>query len=453
MKNIFVIGAGRSSPYLIKYLLDHSIEGGYLVTIGDVSAGLAGQKSGNHSHCRAIAFDILNERQRSEEISRADAVVSLLPPHMHLLAAEDSLKHKKHFITASYTSPELRKLSGDIKKAGIIFITEMGVDPGIDHMSAMRIIDGLRRKEIKITSFESFTGGLVAPESDDNPWRYKITWNPRNVVLAGLGGVKFRHEGEIKYIPYHKVFSRIETVKIPKLGEFEAYANRDSLIYSDLYHLADVPTVFRGTLRRPGFCKAWDMLVQLGATDDTFVMNNPENLTNRDFINSFLIFRSTDSLELKLAYHLNLRIDSPTMEKLKWLGLFDDEPVEIRNGTPAQVLQSIIEKRWTIRQEDKDMIVMLHRIFFSDGSKNFELQSSLSVIGETAPLTAMAKTVGLPLGIAVKLILEGKFSEPGLHLPLIPALYEPVLAELEEYGIKFKEKVEEVVHKPGRIRK
>jgi saccharopine dehydrogenase-like NADP-dependent oxidoreductase len=341
-------------------------------------------------------------------------------------------------------SDELKKLDADAKKAGVILLNEMGLDPGLDHLSSMKIIDDIRSKGGKLKSFESFTGGLVAPGYDDNPWNYKFTWNPRNVVMAGQGGVKFIQESRYKYIPYHKVFSRTEKLRIPEYGIFEGYANRDSLKYREIYGLEDIPTLYRGTLRRPGFCKAWDMFIQLGATDDSYIMENTEQMTHREFINSFLFYHPGDSVELKVAYHLGIGIESDELHKLKWLGIFDNTPVGIKDATPAQVLQHILEEKWELSTDDKDMIVMLHRMYYELEGNTMELNSHLVVQGDNSMYTAMAKTVGLPLGIATKMILNNTITSKGVTLPIAKDIYAPALEELENHGISFIESLKEV---------
>jgi len=289
--------------------------------------------------------------------------------------------------------------------------------------------------------FESFCGGLVAPENDNNLWNYKFTWNPRNVVLAGQGGTaKFIQEGTYKYIPYHRLFRRTEFFDVEGYGRFEGYANRDSLKYREAYGLKDIPTIYRGTLRKPGFGKAWDVFVKLGATDDSYVVEDSENMTFRQFLNSFLAFNPDDSVELKLMHYLRIEQDNEIMYKLKWLDLFEEIEIGIPNATPAQILQHILERKWTMKETDLDMIVMYHLFGYNLEGKNHATESYMVIKGENRVHTAMAKTVGLPVGIAAKMILNGKITTPGVHVPIKKEIYEPILAELEEYGIQFIER-------------
>ncbi|MEO1255224.1 MAG: saccharopine dehydrogenase C-terminal domain-containing protein, partial [Bacteroidota bacterium] len=347
----------------------------------------------------------------------------------------------KHFLTASYLKEDIKALNGQFEKTGKLAIMEMGLDPGIDHMSAMKVLDELRSHDYELTGFETFTGGLIAEESvGDNPWKYKFTWNPRNVVLAGQGTCKFIQEGRYKYIPYQKLFRRTEAIYIPDHGYFEGYANRDSLAYLDVYNLRGIKTLYRGTLRRPGYCSAWDVFVQLGATDDSYEMDGVSNMTHRQFINSFLSYNPNDSVELKLAHYLSLDLDNGIMFKLKWLGMFENELVGLNQGTPAQILEHILKKKWTLQDDDKDMIVMWHKFNFMADGKARQIESSMVALGDEDTNTAMSKTVGLPLAIATKLILQGRIKLDGVHIPIKKEIYEPVLKELTETGLKFAEK-------------
>jgi saccharopine dehydrogenase-like NADP-dependent oxidoreductase len=445
MKHIFLIGAGRSATTLIQYLLQHAEVGNWHLTVGDISLELAQHKVGSHDRGKAIAFDVFNTEERKAQIAKADIVVSMLPAHLHMEVARDCVEFGKHLTTASYISKDMRLLHDAAVAKGLTLLNEVGLDPGIDHLSAMQLLDGIRAQSAHIEHFESFCGGLVAPESDDNPWNYKFTWNPRNVVLAGQGGaVKFLHNGKFKYIPYHKVFRRTEAIAIEGYGKFEGYANRDSLSYREAYGLQEVRTIYRGTLRRPGFSRAWNAFVELGATDDSYILEGSEQMTHRDFINSFLAYSVHDSVELKVAHYLKLDQDDDLMAKLEWLGIFSHEPVGLKDATPAQILQSILEKKWTMRPSDKDMIVMWHKVGYLHNGQKTVTESSMVVIGDDPENTAMAKTVGLPLAIATRMILEGRITERGVLLPISPNIYRPVLEELALNGLSFTEKTYEV---------
>lgn len=441
MKKILVLGAGKSSSELVRYLSVQAAEQQWQVTIADADIAAAKQKYSRFNNLSFAQLDIADSDKLSLLIAGNDIMVSLMPPTLHVVVAKQCIAHKKLLVTASYASAEMQQLDEDAKKAGVLLLNEMGVDPGIDHMSAMHVIHQLKNQGAEITAFESFTGGLLAPDSEgDNPWKYKFTWNPKNVVTAGQGLCRFIQEGRYKYIPYHRLFRRTEIINIPGYGLFEGYGNRDSLQYRSLYELDNVKTIYRGTLRRTGYCRTWDTFVQLGATDDTYTMHNSEQMTYRDFINSFLYYHPTDSVELKLAHYMKFDLDSEEMYRLKWLGVFDDtKKVGLKNATPAQILLKILEDKWTLQEGDKDMLVMWHKFNYMLNGTAHELHSSMVAVGEDLVYTAMAKTVGLPLGISVKLILNDKIKLKGVQIPVVKEIYEPVLRELQLNNIVFHE--------------
>lgn len=441
MRKILIIGAGRSASSLIKYLLDKSNKENLQLTIGDLSLELAQRKTNNHPNATPIALDITNETQRQTEIQKADLVISMLPAHMHIEVAKDCVTFKKNMVTASYVSEAMQRLDAEVKANGLIFMNEIGLDPGIDHMSAMKVIHEIEEKGGKMILFESFCGGLVAPESDTNLWNYKFTWAPRNVVLAGQGGAaKFIQEGKYKYIPYHKLFRRTEFLEVEGYGKFEGYANRDSLKYRSVYGLDDVLTLYRGTIRRVGFSKAWNMFVQLGMTDDTYCIDDSENLSYRDFINLFLPYSPTDSVEIKTRLQLGIEQDDIMWDKLLELDLFNpNKKVGLKNATPAQILERILTDSWTLQPEDKDMIVMYHKFGYEWNGTRKQIDSKMVCLGDDQTYTAMAKTVGLPVAMAAIQILNGKIKTPGVQLPINKEVYEPILKELEEFGVIFNE--------------
>ena len=443
MRHILIIGAGRSASSLIQYLLNKSEEEQLHLTIGDLSLELAEKKTDNHPNATALAFDIFNENQRQTEIQKADIVISMLPAHLHFEVAKDCIKYKKHMVTASYISEAMQSLDAEAKKNNLVFMNEIGLDPGVDHMSAMKIIDEIREQGGKMLLFESFCGGLVAPESDNNLWNYKFTWAPRNVVLAGQGGAaKFIQEGTYKYIPYHKLFRRTEFLEVEGYGKFEGYANRDSLKYREIYGLTDILTLYRGTIRRVGYSRAWNMFVQLGMTDDTYLIDNSETISYREFINLFLPYHPTDSIELKTRLSLGIEQDDIMWDKLVELDIFNENKiVGLKNATPAQILEKILEDSWTLEKDDKDMIVMYHKFGYELNGEQKQIDSKMVCIGEDQTYTAMAKTVGLPVAMATLLILNGKITTPGVQLPLNKEVYLPILKELEGFGVRFHEKI------------
>jgi len=442
MRKILVIGSGKSASYLIKYFLDKSESENLHITIGDISSKNAKKLIGNHKNANAITLDVFDKTSRSNAISTADIVVSMLPARFHIEVAKDCIKFGKNMVTASYVSEEMHALDSSAKNKGLIFMNEIGVDPGIDHMSAMQVIDKIRDKGGEIILFESFTGGLVAPESDNNLWNYKFTWNPRNVVVAGQGGAaKFLQEGTYKYIPYHRLFRRTEFLDVDGYGRFEAYANRDSLKYQEAYGLESAKTLYRGTMRRVGFSRAWQMFVLLGMTEDNYTIDDSENMSYRDFINAFLPYSPTDSVELKFRHALKIDQDDIVWDKLEELDVFNpNKMVELKKATPAQILQKILMDSWTLDEDDKDMIVMYHKFGYELKGKKYQIDSTMVSIGEDQTYTAMAKTVGLPVAIATLGILNGKITTPGVQIPILKEVYEPILKELEDFGIVFKEK-------------
>jgi len=443
MKKILILGAGLSSSSMIKYLLDHSKENNWKVKVGDMSLELAKRKIGGHENGEAFQFDVFNEAQRIEEIKNADYVVSMLPARFHPLVAEKCVEFGKHMFTASYVSKEMKELHQKAVEKGLLLLNEIGVDPGIDHMSAMKVIDEIKAEGGEMLAFTSSTGGLVAPEFDNNPWNYKFTWNPRNVVVAGQSVAQYIDHGKYKFVPYHQLFRRTEKMSVLHVGEFEMYPNRDSLSYRETYNLQNIPTILRGTLRRPGYCEAWNVFVSLGVTDDTYVIENSENLTYREFINSYLPYDENDTVEQKICNYTGIQMDSETMSRLKWLGIFENVKIGLPNATPAQILQKILEEKWALGPEDKDMIVMQHKFDYKLNGKNKRKLSSLVVIGKDQVHTAMSITVGVPVAIAIKLFHTGVIKRTGVIVPTMKDIYEPVLNELEEYGIKFIE--EEIV--------
>ncbi|MBT6650722.1 MAG: saccharopine dehydrogenase [Flavobacteriales bacterium] len=439
MKKILVIGAGRSAVTLIKYLLDNSSANNWQVKVADFSIELADQAVGNHNNGKAIFFNVTDKKQRESEIENADIVISMLPASLHITVAKDCVRLGKNLVTASYVSPEIAELDEAAKQAGILLLNEIGLDPGIDHMSAMQVIDEIKENGGELTSFKSFCGGLVHPDYDNNPWNYKFTWNPRNVVLAGQGTAQYIENGDYKYIPYTSLFERTEYMEVLDAGEFEGYANRDSLSYRKSYGLDDIPTLFRGTLRRKGYSEAWNVFVQLGMTDDTYKIENSDNISNREFINMFLPFNDALTVEEKLCKQFSLTTDSVIFQKIAWLSTFSENKVGIENASPAQILQKICEEKWTLGSEDKDMIVMQHQFEYVQNGEQKKLNSSLLVFGDDPRYTSMAKTVGLPVAIATKLILNGAIKSTGVKIPTTKDIYAPVLKELEQNGINFVE--------------
>jgi len=441
MRKILIIGSGKSSSYLIKYLLNKSEKENLFIIIADKHVRNTNKLLNNHFNSKAIELDVFDAVSREKEIINSDIVISMLPARFHLMVAKDCIKHSKNMLTASYASDEMLALNDQAIEKDILIMNEIGLDPGIDHMSAMKVIDYIKEKKAKITLFESYTGGLIAPESDNNLWNYKFTWNPRNVVLAGQGGpAKFVQQGHNKYIPYGKLFKRTQNLEIKNYGSFEGYANRDSLKYKEVYGLKDIKTLCRGTIRKVGFSESWDIFVQLGMTDDSYKIENSMNMTFRDFVDLFLPYCAKDKVELKLQKLLNISKTELIWSKLLELDLFSSQKtITIDKATPAQMLEFILCKSWSLDPNDKDMIVMTHKFIYELNNKKYQIDSNMVCIGEDQTYTAMAKTVGLPLAIATLAILNSKITVKGVQLPVNKAIYSPILKELIDYGIEFNE--------------
>jgi len=440
MTNILIIGAGRSSTSLIDYLLNQSLNYHWKITIADVDELLAKEKCGGHANAISIRFDSKDEQKRRELIKQQNLVVSMLPAFMHGDVARDCVEFGVHLATASYVSRDMLALDEEAKKKKVILLNECGLDPGIDHASAMKIIHALRQKKARITSFKSYCGGLVAPESNDNPWGYKFSWNPRNVILAGQGTAQFLENGSLTCLPYSRLFKESETVNMGEYGDFDAYANRDSISYIDVYELKEIQTMIRGTLRQKGYCKAWHVFVKLGLTDDSTIIKGANQYTYSQLIGFFLP-PGKGKVKQRLAEFMGTDWDEEIEKMMDYLELFSDKTIKLSEGSPAQLLQHLLEEKWRLKAEDKDMIVLQHQFEYQlPGDKSSRtLLSSLVVKGKDQRHTAMARTVGLPLAITVKNILTGKVALTGVQIPTQAEIYEPMLSELKAIGIDFKE--------------
>jgi saccharopine dehydrogenase (NADP+, L-glutamate forming) len=439
MKKILILGAGRSATSLIQYLLKQAEQQPWQVVVADLSLELAQQKVGKHPKAQALAFSVEDAAQREQLIGQASVVVSMLPAFLHQLVAEDCLRLGKPLCTASYVAPSLAALAEEIKAKGLVFLCELGLDPGIDHMSAMQLIHEIQDQGGTVESFQSYTGGLVAPESDDNPWHYKFSWNPRNVILAGQGLAQYWGDGQIKYVPYQRLFAQAQAIEIQGMGQYELYPNRNSLHYIELYGLQTAHTVLRATLRYAGFSKAWNVFVQMGLTDDSQILPL-EGYTYRQFWESFL--PPSQGLDYRALLERYYGIDEEIWQQLAWLGLWADEPIGLAQASPAQVLQKLLESKWVLQPHDRDMVIMQHDLIYRNvQGQRLHCCSTLVEKGRDSVDTAMSNLVGLPLAMGVKHLLLGNISSPGIHLPLSPEIYRPILAELAEWGVHFQETI------------
>lgn len=440
MKHLLIIGAGRSAQALITYVLEQGRTENWQVVVADQDRKLAEEAVAGVEFARAAQLNIENVSERESLIKSADVVASLLPAFLHIKVARDCLKFKKHLVTASYNSPEMKALDEEVKAAGLVFMGEMGLDPGIDHMSAMRVIDDIRAEGGVIESFHSYAGGLVAPESDTNPWHYKFTWNPRNVILAGQGTAQYIQKGRLKYLPYHRLFDTYRVVDVQDFGPYEMYPNRDSLLYRKLYDLEDIPTLVRGTLRHRGFCDAWNIFVQLGLTDDTFPVIHSDRITFRQFITAFVDGATEDNVEHRLCELMGISMESELMQKIEWTGIFEKQAIDMDMATPAQILEQLLLPKWKMEPDDRDMILMQHEFTYRQNGETTQRISTMRAEGKNARETAMSRLVGLPVGIFIKLLLTEKVDLKGVHIPVMPSIYRPVLDELDRLGVRFKEK-------------
>lgn len=498
MKQILVFGTGRASIFLIDYLLKEASGNNWFITIADAFPPALPSLSGNTEHTRTVTLQLENDTERQHLITGADVVISLLSPALHLLVARDCLQFKKHLLTHSYIDEPVAALHASIKQEGLLFLCEMGLNPGLDHMSAMHQIHRIKANGGTISSFRSYCGGLVSPESDDNPWHYKMTGNPHNVVLAGKEGALFKENGIVCQLSYEQLFDPNRVIHIPELGYLAWYPHRDSLHYMSLYGLPDIRTFIRTTLRYPEFCFGWKNLVELKLTDvsqryrtdgltlqqffqEHFALHGfgewiEKQLTSRfaqtkqlleklqqlleaeqeagedernalqEFMmvdnNGELMDVNLDSIKTQAAATVagQMHEANLSMKQLFYLGM-DDDKTQINKGecSAAEILQFAMEKKLLLQPADKDMVVMQQEFIYDlDGQQHFII-NNLVVKGEDHWNTAMAKMVGLPLGIAAKQLLQGAIKETGLYIPVISSVYTPVLEELGKNGIRFEE--------------
>jgi saccharopine dehydrogenase-like NADP-dependent oxidoreductase len=438
MKQILLFGAGKSAISLIEYLIAAAPKQQWRLTIVDQNQDLAEAKAGKSPYVTPITLDIREAEPRRSLIQKADLVISLLPPALHENVANDCLELKKHLLTASYRDAAIRKLAPRIKAAGILFMYEMGLDPGIDHMSAVKLIRSIKSKGGQIRSFRSFCGGLPDPSTNDNPWHFKISWNPRNLVLAGKTGGTFKEKGKICSLDYEALFQQHKTIQVPGLGKLAYYPNRDSMEYIELYQLEEAHTFIRATLRFQDFCEGWDALVKLGLTDEKKCMDT-DSLPYVSWATQNLGDKKGVSPAENLTEFLHVKENSKVIRQLRYLGFLNGGLINQGKRSNAEVLQQVLENKLKMEPEDRDLIVMQHEIEFERHEIETKLISTLQVTGKDRQHTAMAKTVGLPLGILAKLLLSGNIKITGLHIPITPEVYQPVLKELEQHDIRFEE--------------
>jgi len=433
-KKIILFGAGRSARHLVSFLVEGALLGKWTVLVADTNVSHWANEYGHLNHVDFIAGDAGDAKFRHKLIAHSNLVISMLPAFMHAEVVKDCINFHVHVFTPSYVSPEVNAMNERAIQEGVLVLNEMGVDPGIDHISAMEIIHRLKEQGAEITSFESYTGGLVAPASDDNLWGYKISWNPRNIILAGsTGHAMYRENDKLRMVPYFKLFDEVETVVASDGVRYDAYANRNSVHYIELYGLENVQKLVRGTLRKQGYCKGWAFLVKNGFTNDDTKIPAGAFSTWEDLSQSLLGLNFNIKNENELVANM-----------LQEIGIFSNEPLSKDELTCAQHLQQLLERKWVLREGDRDMIVMVHKFGYTLKGKKFMLTSSMVLEGDDEIRTAMSKTVGMPIAFAVDRLFNGDFSSRGVQIPVSPEFYKPLLRDLHNYGISFVETLEEL---------
>ncbi len=445
MKNVLILGAGQSSPYLISYMLKYAEKYDWFIIVGDKDYNLANERINRHPRGTAVEFDVNDEMLRKSLIGKCDIVINFLAPVFQYQIALECLDMGKHCVTASYENARTRDLHKDAMRKGIIILNEMGLDPGIDHIWAMSIIDKVRANDGIITSILSYGSGLPAPESVANPLKYAITWNPRNVAMAGESGAQYMENGKIKVLTQSHVFNRTWAVEVDGVGTLEAYPNRDSLIYIDVFNLKRVDTMIRGTLRYPGWCETWSQLVKLGMPNETMRIPNLNKITYAEFTEMFLPLNANGTkLDTRVANFLGINPTGKIMDNLRWFGLFTNEKIDSDPKTAAEVLTNILKKKLILPAGGRDMVILIHEldVEYPKENKKEKIISTMVEYGDPNGFTAIAKTVGLPAAIAAKLILNKELPLSGCYIPIQPIIYTKVIEELKKEGINFTERIE-----------
>ncbi|MEW5760677.1 MAG: saccharopine dehydrogenase C-terminal domain-containing protein [Candidatus Thermoplasmatota archaeon] len=442
MKNILVLGAGMVSRPLVQYMLNQP---NYKVKVASRTVKKAEELICKHPGGEAQKFDITTDAPDLDGlVLNSDLVVSLLPYTYHVQVANLCIKHRKHMITTSYVSADMQALDKKAKDADIIILNEIGLDPGIDHMSAMKIIHKVQNEGGDIISFSSYCGALPAPEASTNPFGYKFSWSPRGVVLASKNAARYLKDGKEVDIPGEKLFENYTIKNIEGVGDFEDYPNRNSLPYIDIYGIKKTKTMYRGTLRNIGWCETLRKIVELGLLDDT-VIDNLKGLTYQSLIRKLINCKEGLDLKDEIAKYLRIEKYSAVMKRLEWLGLLSDEPLPIQKGSPLDILSARLLEKLQYAPNERDMIVLHHDFIAEKGGKKEKITSTLVDFGIPGGDSAVARTVSIPAAIGGKLILEGKIKSRGVCIPVLPEIYEPVLKELEGFGIKLSEKSKAIV--------
>jgi saccharopine dehydrogenase-like NADP-dependent oxidoreductase len=434
MKKVLILGAGMVVKPIVTYLLDK----GYHVTVATRTRSKADSMIGGHANGTSVAWTIEDAEALDQMIASHDLTVSLLPWIHHIMVAKHCIKHKKDMVTTSYVKPEMKALDKEAKDAGIIILNELGLDPGIDHMSAMRIIDHVHDKGGKIEEFYSICGALPAPEAANNPFRYKFSWSPKGVVMAGNNDGKYLRYGREVYVPTQNLFKNPLSVDFPNAGKLEIYPNRDSLPYIELYGIPETKTMMRGTFRYPGWCESIDAMKALKLiTNDTYDFTGK---TYAEMLAMLIGAEDATNIRQKVAQYLNIDVDAHAMNSLEWLGLFSDNPMKRQQDTPFEIVSDLMIDKMELGHNQRDMVAMQHVFLASypDGSKEV-IKSSMLDFGTPETDTAVARTVALPAAVGVEMILSGDIQEKGVYIPVLPGIYNPILDKLEEMDIRMVE--------------
>jgi len=440
MKKILVLGAGMISRPMIQYLL---AQPDYHVVMASRTVSKAEKMINKHPHGEAFSLDVNDDKKVEIFVSKADIVVSLLPYTYHVKVAEMCIKHKKHLVTTSYVSDAMRALDKKAKIAGILILNECGLDPGIDHMSAMRVIHDIEENGGKVVSFRSTTGALPSHEANNNPFGYKFSWSPRGVLLASRNAAKWLENDKEILIPGEQLFENYFFQDINGVGTFENYPNRNSVPYKDIYGLKDATTVYRGTFRMTGWCETMRNIVALGWLSEEL----PKGFSGKtygDLTKQLIGAKPKDNLPFTTALYLGLKPYSAVIKRIEWLGLFGNEPLPKDKNTPLDYLNVLTLQKMSMGDHERDMVVMHHEFIAEYSSKKEYVTSTLVDYGIPDGDTSVARTVALPAAIAVKMILQKKIIMTGVHIPVIPEIYNSILDELGEMGIKFDEKTEKI---------
>jgi saccharopine dehydrogenase (NADP+, L-glutamate forming)/spermidine synthase len=440
MKKILILGAGLVAKPLVRYLLDQP---DYEVEVASRTVSKAVKLIDNHPQGIASELNLKDEESLKEKIAQTDVVISMVPYSFHPKVAKYCIDYKKNMVTTSYVSEVMKNLDAEAKKAGILILNEVGLDPGIDHMEAMRIIHEVEENEGEIQSFISYCGGLPAPEANTNPFGYKFSWSPIGVLLAGKNSAQYLKDGEQIFIPDKDLFSHYSLINIEGLGEFEGYINRDSLPYIQLYSIPSTKTMLRGTLRNKGWCQTLKKIVDLGLLDEG--EKDWSGLTYKDFLNKLMNDPAEKDIKKNLSNYLGIEESSDIISRFEWLDLLSDNPLPITKGSALDILGAKMLEKLQYEEGERDMIILQHQFIVSyPGDKKEKITSTLTDFGIPHGDTSMARTVGLPAAISTRLILEAKIQVTGVHIPVIPEIYAPILQELKELDIMFKEKREDI---------